>query len=203
MLVSSSLASIFVQVYVFDGKPPQLKGGELAKRLAKRAKAEADLAAAKEAGQTDDIDRFSRRLVKCTRQHNEDCKTLLRLMGVPVVDAPCEAEAQCAELAKNGKVFGVATEDMDALTFAKLLRKMTFSGAKQPIIEIDFQMVLTGLDLSYAQFVDLCILCGCDYTASIKGIGPKTALKLIKQVCVCYLACYVRFVFMLCSTICP
>jgi flap endonuclease-1 len=188
---------------VFDGKPPQLKGGELAKRLAKRAKAEADLAAAKEAGQTEDIDRFSRRLVKCTRQHNEDCKTLLRLMGVPVIDAPCEAEAQCAELAKNGKVFGVATEDMDALTFAtpKLLRKMTFSGAKQPIMEIDFEMVLTGLELTYAQFVDLCILCGCDYTASIKGIGPKTALKLIKQVrsllfsrlpaclCVCVCVC--------------
>ena len=113
-------------VYIFDGKPPQLKGGELAKRLAKRAKAEVDLAAAKDAGETDDIDKFSRRLVKVTRQHNEDCKHLLRLMGVPVIEAPCEAEAQAAELAKHQKVYGVATEDMDALTFKtpKLLRKM-------------------------------------------------------------------------------
>ena len=104
---------------------------------------ETDLAAAKEAGEAEDVDRFSRRLVKVTRQHNEDCKTLLRLMGVPVVDAPCEAEAQCAELSKAGIVWATATEDMDALTFRtpKLVRKLTFSQSSkdksQPIIEID------------------------------------------------------------------
>lgn len=52
-----------------------------------------------------------------TRQHNDDCKKLLRLMGVPVIDAPTEAEAQCAAMAKAGLVYGVATEDMDCLTF--------------------------------------------------------------------------------------
>jgi flap endonuclease-1 len=173
-------------VYIFDGKPPQMKGGELAKRLAKRAKAEVDLAAAKAAEDVDDINKFNSRLVKVTRQHNEDCKELLRLMGVPVVNAPCEAEAQCAELARNGKVYATATEDMDALTFKtpKLVRKMTFSQAKgkdkQPIIEIDHALVLRGLDLTYEQFVDMCILCGCDYCGSIKGIGPKNALKLVR-----------------------
>jgi flap endonuclease-1 len=173
-------------VFVFDGKPPQLKGGELAKRLARRAKAQADLAEATEQGQVDDMDRFSRRLVKVTKQHNDDCKELLRLMGVPVITAPCEAEAQCSELAKKGKVYGTATEDMDALTFKspKLIRKLTFSQSskeKQPILEIDFDTVIKGLGLEYEQFVDLCILCGCDYCSTIKGIGPKTALKLIKQ----------------------
>ena len=174
-------------LYVFDGKPPNMKSGELAKRLAKRAKAETDLAAAKEAGEADDVDRFSRRLVKVTRQHNEDCKTLLRLMGVPVVDAPCEAEAQCAELSKAGTVWATATEDMDALTFRtpKLIRKLTFSQSSkdktQPIIEIDCEKVLTGMGLTYDQFVDLCIMCGCDYTTTIKGIGPKNALKLIRE----------------------
>ena len=58
-------------VYVFDGKPPQMKGGELAKRIAKRAKAETDLTAATEAGDVDEIDKYSRRLVKATRQHSE------------------------------------------------------------------------------------------------------------------------------------
>jgi len=174
-------------VYIFDGKPPDLKGGELAKRLAKRAKAENDLAAAKAAEDVDEINKFSSRLVKVTRQHNEDCKELLRLMGVPVINAPCEAEAQCAELARNNKVFATATEDMDALTFRtpKLVRKMTFSQAKgkdkQPIVEIDFAVMLKGLDLTYEEFVDLCIMCGCDYCSSIKGVGPKTALKLIRQ----------------------
>ena len=108
-------------------------------------------------------------------------------MGVPVFDAPCEAEAQCAELAKAGKVFATATEDMDALTFRtpKLLRKMTFAATgkaqKQTVVEIDLEKVLQGLRLSYEEFVDLCILCGCDYCSTIKGIGPKTALKLIRE----------------------
>jgi flap endonuclease-1 len=66
---------------------------------------------------TDDVDKFSKRLVRVTPQHNEDCKQLLRLMGVPVIDASCEAEAQCAALAAAGVVYGTGTEDMDALTF--------------------------------------------------------------------------------------
>ena len=61
-------------VYVFDGKPPQMKGGELAKRMAARAKAESELETAKEAGDAEDIEKFSKRLVKVTRQHNEDAK---------------------------------------------------------------------------------------------------------------------------------
>lgn len=173
-------------VYVFDGRPPSMKGNELAKRIARREKAEKQLQVAMESDNVGDIEKFSSRLVKVTRQHNEDCKRLLRLMGVPYVDAPCEAEAQCAELAKKGKVYATATEDMDALTFRtpKLLRKMTFSQSKEekePIMEIDVEQVLVGFELTYEQFVDLCILCGCDYCTSIKGIGPKTALKLIKQ----------------------
>ncbi|CAM9679216.1 unnamed protein product [Laminaria digitata] len=169
--------------YVFDGKPPQLKGGELAKRTAKRAKAEAELKVATEADDKSDVDKFSKRLVRVTREHNEDCKTLLRLMGVPVLTAPSEAEAQCAALALEGAVYGTATEDMDALTFQtpKLLRRMTFSGASQPILEVDYQKLLQGLDLSQEKFIDLCVLCGCDYTGSIKGIGPKKALALIRQ----------------------
>ena len=75
------------------------------------------------------MEKYSRRLVKVGKNHNDDCKELLRLMGVPVVNAPCEAEAQCAELARKNRVYATATEDMDALTFQtpKLLRKLTFS----------------------------------------------------------------------------
>ncbi|CAI9594659.1 unnamed protein product [Staurois parvus] len=152
-------------VYVFDGKPPQLKSGELAKRTERRAEAEKQLEAAQE-------------------QHNEECKKLLALMGVPYVDAPCEAEATCAALVKAGKVYAAATEDMDALTFGTplLLRHLMASEAKKlPIQEFHLSRALQDIGITQEQFIDLCILLGCDYCETIRGIGPKRAIELIKQ----------------------
>ncbi|CAN7004177.1 unnamed protein product [Brassica oleracea var. botrytis] len=211
-------------VYVFDGKPPELKRQE----IAKRADATADLTGAIEAGNKEDIEKCSKRTVKVTKQHNDDCKRLLRLMGVPVADAfvyiqaTSEAEAQCAALCQAGKVYGVASEDMDSLTFGapKFLRHlMDPSSRKIPVMEfevakvyprlsytlhlkvnviisdfvISFQ-ILEDLQLTMDQFIDLCILSGCDYCDSIRGIflfyhldrslGTNThftALKLIRQ----------------------
>ncbi|KAK4282670.1 hypothetical protein QN277_014017 [Acacia crassicarpa] len=171
-------------VYVFDGKPPELKRQELAKRFSKRADAGDDLSEAKETGTKEDIEKFSKRTVKVTKQHNEDCKRLLRLMGVPVVEAPSEAEAQCAALCKSGKVYAVASEDMDSLTFgaSKFLRHlMDPSSKKIPVMEFDVAKILEELNLTMDQFIDLCILSGCDYCDSIRGIGGMTALKLIRQ----------------------
>ncbi|XP_076169118.1 flap structure-specific endonuclease 1 isoform X1 [Ptiloglossa arizonensis] len=170
-------------VYVFDGKPPNLKGGELAKRAERRDEAQKLLQAAEEAGNVEDVNKFNRRLVKVTKEHAEEAKQLLQLMGIPYVDAPCEAEAQCTALVKADKVFAVATEDMDALTFGCniLLRRLTFSEArKMPVQEFHFDKVLEGLELNHDEFIDLCIMLGCDYTSSIKGVGPKRAIELIK-----------------------
>lgn len=75
-------------------------------------------------------------LMQVTKEHNEDCKQLLRLMGVPVIDAPSEAEAQCAAMAKAGVVYGAATEDMDCLTFGcpRLIRHLMASQVRrQPL----------------------------------------------------------------------
>ncbi|KAM1691481.1 hypothetical protein ACFXTN_030270 [Malus domestica] len=171
-------------LYVFDGKPPELKKQELAKRYSKRADATDDLAAAVEDGNKEDIEKYSKRTVKVTKQHNDDCKRLLRLMGVPVVEAPSEAEAQCAVLCKSGKVYAVASEDMDSLTFGapRFLRHlMDPSSRKIPVMEFDIAKVLEELNLTMDQFIDLCILSGCDYCDSIRGIGGQTALKLIRQ----------------------
>lgn len=171
-------------VYVFDGKPPQIKSGELLKRREKREKAEKELAKAKEEGDIEAEEKQQKRLVRAGTKENDDCKKLLRLMGIPVVEAPCEAEAQASALCKAGKVWAVGTEDMDALTFACpiLLRKMTFASGTKPVIQqMDYNKAIQGLGLTHDQFVDLCILLGCDYCDSIKGIGPKTALKLIRD----------------------
>ncbi|KAF7143673.1 hypothetical protein RHSIM_Rhsim05G0124800 [Rhododendron simsii] len=184
-------------IYVFDGKPPDLKKQELAKRYSKRADATEDLNQALETGNKEDIEKFSKRTVKVTKQHNEDCQKLLRLMGVPIIEAPSEAEAQCAALCKSGKariltftincfiwVYAVASEDMDSLTFGapRFLRHlMDPSSKKVPVMEFEVSKVLEELNLSMDQFIDLCILCGCDYCDSIRGIGGQTALKLIRQ----------------------
>lgn len=171
-------------VYVFDGKPPEMKSGELGKRAERREEAQKALQVAEAAGDTENIEKFNRRLVKVTKHHGEQCKELLKYMGIPYIDAPCEAEAQCAAMVKAGKVYATATEDMDALTFGStvLLRHMTFSEArKMPIQEFHFNKVLEDLELNRDEFIDLCILLGCDYCDSIRGIGPKRAMDLIKQ----------------------
>ena len=89
-----------------------------------------------------------------TREHNAEAQKLLKLMGVPYIIAPTEAEAQCAVLAKAGKVFAAASEDMDTLTFASpvLLRKLTFSEQrKEPIQEIHLDKVLEGMEMEMPQ----------------------------------------------------
>ena len=171
-------------VYVFDGKAPTMKGGELAKRTERRQQAKENLQQATEQGNAEDVDKFTRRLVRVTADHNNDCKQLLRLMGVPLIEAPCEAEATCAELAKKGLVFAAGTEDMDALTFGTpfLLRRMTIAASRKlPVLEINLEKALSGLGLSQEQFIDFCILCGCDYCDTIRGIGPKKALNAIRE----------------------
>lgn len=171
-------------LYVFDGAPPKLKSGELAKRIARNAQASADAAEAKETGTAEDVDKFSRRTVRVTKQHNEEAKLLLKLMGIPYIEAPCEAEACCARLAQAEKVYAAASEDMDTLCFNApvLLRHLTFSEArKEPISEISLSKALEGLMMDMDQFIDMCILLGCDYCDPIRGIGPKKALELVRE----------------------
>ncbi|KAK6459027.1 PIN domain-like protein [Scheffersomyces xylosifermentans] len=171
-------------VYVFDGKPPVLKGGELEKRLLRREEAQKQIDSIKDTGTVDEVMKFEKRLVRVSREQNDEAKKLLELMGIPYVNAPCEAEAQCAELARGGKVFAAASEDMDTLCYEPpfLLRHLTFAEArKMPIDQITYSEAIAGLEMTKDQFIDLCILLGCDYCETIKGVGPVTAYKLIKE----------------------
>ena len=141
-------------LYVFDGAPPKLKSGELAKRFQRKAEATEGLEEAKETGTAEEVEKFSRRTVRVTREHNAECQRLLKLMGIPYIIAPTEAEAQCAVLARGGKVYAAASEDMDTLCFEApiLLRHLTFSEQrKEPIQEIHLDKVLSGLSLDRKQ----------------------------------------------------
>lgn len=171
-------------VYVFDGKPPEMKSEELAKRAERRSEAEKSLEVAEEKGDQEGVEKFQRRIVKVTKHHNDECKRLLSLMGVPYVEAPCEAEAQCAALVKADLVYATATEDMDSLTYGSnvVLRHLTASEAKKlPIREIKLDRVLSELEIDQKQFIDMCILLGCDYCESCKGLGPKRAVSAIQN----------------------
>ena len=193
-------------VYVFDGKPPQFKSGELLKRREKAEQATAELKKATDAGDTENMEKFAKRTVRATKQDTEDVMKLLSLMGVPVIKAESEAEATAACMTKWGLVYGVGTEDMDALTFGatRQIRHLHKSdAAKQPIVEFTLAFALEEMGFTMeqvnpttffvarnppnsncaamCQFIDVCILCGCDYSDSIRGIGPKKAFEFIRR----------------------
>jgi len=173
-----------VPVYVFDGKAPAMKAVELQKRGERRAKAEQILVAARLAEDKEEIGRQEKRKVKVDETHVSDCKRLFKLMGIPFVTAESESEAHCAFLCKSGAVGAVATEDMDALCFGTpvLLRNMNASQAKKlDIDEYRLDGILRGLDMTMESFIDMCILLGCDYCDTVKGIGYKGAYELVKK----------------------
>lgn len=176
-------------LYVFDGAPPKLKSGELAKRFQRKSEAQQAHEEAKETGTAEDVEKFSRRTVRVTREHNAECQRLLKLMGIPYIIAPTEAEAQCAVLARAGKVYAAASEDMDTLTFDSpvLLRHLTFSEQrKEPILEIHLDKVLEGLEMDRAQVrtQTLALKSGNTYFLSSSSISASsldaTTLTLLR-----------------------
>ncbi|KAH8741643.1 flap endonuclease 1 [Cryptosporidium ryanae] len=181
-------------IFVFDGAPPDLKYQELSKRNERREKAQSELEKAREIGDEELIRKQSIRTIQVSKQQINDVKKLLGLLGLPMVEAPSEAEAQCAELCKEGIVYGVATEDADSLTFGTpiVIRHLNFSENSKKISKkhpsgknmmqvIKLSTLLSELELNMDQFIDLCILCGCDYCSTIRGIGANTAYKLLKK----------------------
>merc|ERR1712060_48699 len=126
----------------------------------------------------------TKQTVRVTKEQNEEVKTLLRLMGVPIITAPSEAEATCAALCRDGRVYAAATEDADCLTFGTkvLVRNlMAAESQKKQILEVSLERALEQLNVSMTQFIDFCILSGCDYCDTLKGVGPHTAIKLLIQ----------------------
>ena len=164
-----------VPVYVFDGKPPQLKQKILDTRKQVRKRALEKLEEAQT--ETDKI-KYLKRSVIITRDQIDQCRELLDLMGIPYIDATEEADSELSNLCKNNLVYAVLTEDMDILTFGspRIIRNLTTS-KKEPI-EIDLETVLNKLDLTYEQFIEMCILFGCDYCPNISDIKPSVIYKV-------------------------
>lgn len=164
-------------IYVFDGAAPDIKRGTLNSRREIK-----ETAIRKLNEELDDEARvkMQKRSVYITEEQSQECKELLRLMGIPVIEAPEEADPQCVHLVKRGIAYAVGSEDMDILTFGapKLLRNIN---NLNKIVEYDLDTILEELGMTQNQFIDMCILLGSDYCPTIEGIGMKRAYDLIKK----------------------
>ncbi len=168
-------------IWVFDGKPPENKAGELARRAAIKSDAAEKESKAKKDGDVEEEVKQAKRNIQVTQPMMEAAKELVKLLGIPVVQAKSEAEAQCVALVKAGKADAVVSEDLDALPLGAKVLLRKFKNRRNPAIEIKLPEALKELQLNHNQFIDLCILCGCDYTEPIKRVGSSVALKYIKK----------------------
>jgi len=180
-------------VFVFDGKPPQLKEREIEKRREARKKATREYEEAVKMG--DYVTAWSKAVMtsRLTKPLIDDAKRLLGLLGIPYFQAPSEGEAQTAYMAKKGDVWAANSRDYDSLLFGapRLVRYVTISGKEflpskgvsrplEPELII-LKNLLSHHKITRKQLVDLAILIGTDFNEGIKGIGPKTALRLMRK----------------------
>ncbi|HDD60195.1 MAG: flap endonuclease-1 [Thermoplasmata archaeon] len=180
-------------IFVFDGEPHQLKQSTLERRAERKMEAEVEWKEALERGDLETARVKAQQTSRITDEIVEDSKRLLELMGVPFVQAPQEGEAQAAYMAQKGEVFAAASQDYDSLLFGapRLLRNLALSGKRKLpgrsiYVEVHpelilLEKVLKELEITREQLIDLAILVGTDFNPGVKGVGPKTALKLIKK----------------------
>lgn len=174
-------------IFVFDGTPPDAKKNVLQKRQNNRKKIQDKINDLKDILSEDknnkdvqnEIDRLSNQVVYVTKYHIDECKKFLEYTGIPFVQANGEAEKTCVYLKKINAVDYVVSDDTDTLTFG--CDSVLKTSIKGDIQEISLTKMLEDFEMSYTEFVDFCILSGCDYCPYIPSVGPQTAFSLIKK----------------------
>lgn len=168
-------------VFVFDGVPTELKSDEIEARREAREETEELLAAARERGDPIEISRLESRTQELTDLIHETTRELLGYLDVPYVDAPAEGEAQAAFMARHDPEIDYAgSDDYDTLLFGApyTLRQLTSAGKPEVM---DLEGTLSTYEISWEQLVDVGILAGTDFNEGISGVGPKTAIKAVKE----------------------
>ena len=192
---TSNLVELGIKpIYVFDGTPPVLKREEIQRRQQLKVEAAVHYEKAIARGDTVKARMFAQATTSLRDYMKEDAHRLLDLMGLPWVQAPSEGEAQAAHMARRKDADYCASQDYDSLLFGApmLLRNVTVSGRRKlpsKNIYIDVVPEIVVLDsvlkecgITYDQLIDVGILIGTDFNPDgIKGLGPKTALKLVKE----------------------
>lgn len=180
--------------FVFDGKPPELKEMEISRRREVKQEAIVHYERAIREGKMQEARTYAQATSRLKDMMVDDAKRLLNALGVSWVQAPSEGEAQAAFIAARGDVWGVASQDHDSLLFGapRMIKNLAITGRRklprrdvyvevEPKI-VELAKVLNGLSLTREQLVDVGILIGTDFNPDgVKGIGPKTAVKLIQE----------------------
>jgi len=181
-------------VFVFDGKMPELKYHEIERRVAVKVEAQKQYDKAVIEEDAEAMKKFGARTSRLTKEMANEAKHLLTLMGVPVVQAPSEGEAQASFIVTQGDAWAVVSQDYDSLLYGadRLIQNLSIAGKRkkkgvlgfitvQPEMII-FKEVLKELGVTHDQLIALAMLVGTDYhPGGVKGIGPKKALALVKE----------------------
>ncbi len=181
-------------VFIFDGKAPELKAAEREKRMLAKIDAQQRYELAKQQENIEEMKKYAARTTRLTDDLVEEAKQLIRLFGLPIIQAPSEAEAQASFLVKNNEAYAVASQDADSLLFGAplLIRNLSITGKRKMPGKFSYDVVkpqlidlaenLNNLGIDQNQLIVLGILVGTDFNpGGIKGIGPKSALKLVKK----------------------
>lgn len=188
------LAEDIKLIYIFDGKPSPLKSKEIDRRRQVKQDALNKYQEAVTAGRFEDARKYGQATSVLTDKMVEESKMILTLLGIPYIQAPSEGEAAAAQLTQSNIAFACASQDYDSLLFGakRLIRNLAISGKRkvpnrnvyvdiEPEI-IEQQQLLNETGLNLEQLVDIGILIGTDFNpGGIPGIGPKTALKLVRE----------------------
>lgn len=181
-------------VFVFDGKVPDLKNAERERRKALKVEAQKEYEKAVNEEDVDAMKKYAGRTSMLTPEMVAEAKKVIEYLGLPIVEAPSEGEAQAAHIVKSGHAYAVASQDTDSLIFGapKVIKYLAVSGKRKIPGKLGYQTVepelvtlldnLSRLDLNQDQLIALAMLVGTDYNiGGIKGIGPKKALDLVKK----------------------
>jgi len=174
-------------VFVFDGVAPAEKYATIEARTAAKDQAELKLKEAFEEEDFESAKKFAQRTMRLTKEMLAETKELISAMGLPWIQAPAEGEAQAAYLALKGYAWAAVSQDYDSLLFGapRLIRNLTISTRKKGRVVkpelIDLTECLNVLGIDLEKLIELALLIGTDYNLGIEGIGPKTALKIVKE----------------------
>lgn len=170
-------------IYVFDGGPNEYKSKTVEARRALRDEARKKYEEAKAAGDMEEARKYGMRSSRMSEYIIESSKELLSHMGVPYVQAKGEGEAQGAYMVQKGDAWAVASQDYDCLLFGapRIIRNLTLSGGLSNLEYLELEKVLSEIDLSREQLIDVALMVGTDFNDGIHGIGAKTGLKLIRN----------------------